>query len=67
MICSDGLTDMVSQEKICRILHLGFEDIVPTLLEEALAAGGRDNISVILCRVQRELWYKKRKERVYGS
>lgn len=53
LICSDGLTDMVSEEKIQRILsdHIQTDDMVLKLLEEALINGGRDNITIICCKV----------------
>lgn len=55
LICSDGLTDMVSVEEIKEVLT--YEPIriaVPSLKEKALSNGGRDNVSIILCKVQRE-------------
>lgn len=53
LICSDGLTDMVSEEEIQRILseHMNADDMVMRLLEEALLKGGRDNITIICCKV----------------
>lgn len=52
LICSDGLTDMVSQKEILQIMKANpFEDIVPLLLEMALVRGGKDNITIILCKV----------------
>jgi len=52
LLCSDGLTDIVSDEKIEEILK-GSHDIpgkANLLVNEALSAGGRDNISVIVCK-----------------
>lgn len=55
LICSDGLTDMLSQEEITSILLTStFDDAINKLLEEALANGGKDNITIILCRIERE-------------
>lgn len=53
LICSDGLTDMVSEEEIQRILseHMNADDMVMRLLEEALLKGGRDNVTIICCKV----------------
>lgn len=53
LICSDGLTDMVSFEKITEILRTAGseEDMVCVLVDEAAANGGRDNITVIVCRI----------------
>ena len=54
LLCSDGLTDMVPTEEICRILtHEPFEAAAGKLLEAALNGGGKDNITIILCRVGR--------------
>lgn len=55
LICSDGLTDMVSYEAIES--HLNYDsiaDVAGKLMEEALVNGGRDNITLILCRVENE-------------
>ncbi len=51
ILCSDGLTDMLDDEKICQIAvsasKKGAETVVKNLLQEALAAGGRDNVTII--------------------
>ncbi len=50
MLCSDGLYSMVDDAEICRILaHTADpQDAADALTEAALAAGGNDNISVIV-------------------
>ena len=50
LICSDGLTNLVYDETICRILKNGssLRDRVEELVETANLNGGRDNISVIV-------------------
>lgn len=50
LLCSDGLTNMVDDETICRILKNGksLRDRVEELVETANLNGGRDNISVIV-------------------
>lgn len=55
LICSDGLTDMVAAEEIAQVLasHTTEAGAVGELLQRALSNGGRDNISIILCRVRR--------------
>ena len=54
LICSDGLTDMVTEEEIAQTLADDPTDgAVDTLLRLALEHGGRDNITMILCRVKR--------------
>jgi len=54
LICSDGLSDMLSDDEILDIL-LEHEDnldgAAAALLEKALAGGGYDNISLILLKV----------------
>lgn len=54
LACSDGLTDMVDDDEIHRILQECGEDIetaVDKLVLTANENGGKDNISVILARV----------------
>lgn len=53
LLCSDGLTDMVCPGRIEELLRGGCNpDItVDSLIKEALANGGKDNITVILCKV----------------
>lgn len=52
LICSDGLTDVVGENEIIRIIKENcFEDAVPMLLNTALMQGGKDNITIILCKV----------------
>lgn len=50
LLCSDGLTNMVDDETICRILKGGgsLRDRVEKLVQTANINGGRDNISVIV-------------------
>lgn len=50
LLCSDGLTNMVDDETICRILKNGgnLRDRVEELVLTANLNGGRDNISVIV-------------------
>lgn len=52
LICSDGLSDMLSDEEIASLL-IGNAD-VEALVTAAKQAGGRDNISVILLTVCEE-------------
>ena len=53
LLCSDGLSDLVDDETIGRLLATDNtpEQHVALLIDEANANGGRDNISVILVRV----------------
>ena len=63
LICSDGITDMLSDGEIADIFtrEIPVEETVQVLVERALKKGGRDNITVILCEVmnQKENWWKR--------
>ena len=49
VICSDGLTNMVREEKIFDIIkEKTDEDVTDVLVDEANNAGGLDNITVIV-------------------
>lgn len=52
LICSDGLTDMVSFEEIEAALAEAPEIAVRRLFDAAMAAGGHDNISILLALVE---------------
>lgn len=54
LLCSDGLTDMLSNFEIANILieSPDAESAVQRLVQSALEKGGRDNITVIVCRVR---------------
>ncbi len=56
LLCSDGLTDMVPEEQITYILKkkLTISSCVEQLVHAALDQGGRDNITIVLCRIVRE-------------
>lgn len=50
LICSDGLTDMVDDNEVRRLVGAGFD--ANALCEAADDAGGRDNTSVILIEIK---------------
>ena len=52
LLCSDGLTDMVEDAQIASIMAVSrpLTETVDALINAANAAGGNDNISVILVR-----------------
>jgi len=54
LICSDGLTTMLDDEKIAAILGraTSLQSAVRALVDEANRAGGRDNITVVAFRVE---------------
>ncbi|WP_022665704.1 Stp1/IreP family PP2C-type Ser/Thr phosphatase [Desulfospira joergensenii] len=53
LLCSDGLTDMVSDDAIKTLLgsKADLEEKVNRLVQEANANGGKDNISVVLAQI----------------
>lgn len=55
LMCSDGLTDMLPDEEIreCLNRHTDIEEISQKLIQGAIDAGGRDNITVIIIEVRR--------------
>lgn len=63
LICSDGLTDMVSIDEITEVLvSKPIEEAITLLLDKALSNGGRDNTTIILCEIERQSgWFFNRK------
>ncbi|MBI3610167.1 MAG: Stp1/IreP family PP2C-type Ser/Thr phosphatase [Nitrospirae bacterium] len=53
LLCSDGLTNMVPEERIQEILNSGLQlqSVCRALVDEANLNGGRDNISCVLVRI----------------
>lgn len=56
MLCSDGLTDMIDDARITEIMnqHEAPEAVCNALLDAALAAGGKDNVTVVIGRYRVE-------------
>ena len=54
LLCSDGLTSMIPETRITAVLGAapGLSQAAEQLIRDANAAGGRDNITVILFRVE---------------
>ncbi len=54
LLCSDGLTDMVDDSAIRNILvsTQPLQSKMESLIGAALAAGGKDNVTVVLCEVR---------------
>ncbi|HZO77184.1 MAG TPA: Stp1/IreP family PP2C-type Ser/Thr phosphatase [Solirubrobacteraceae bacterium] len=54
LLCSDGLTSMISEERVGQILARPgeLEGAAQALINEANQAGGRDNITVVLVRLE---------------
>lgn len=65
LICSDGLTTMVPEESLERILRgaASLRDAGEAMVAAANAAGGRDNITVILVRLEETSARAPRQER----
>jgi PPM family protein phosphatase len=53
LLCSDGLSDMIVDDEISRIMKNSdsVDDMTINLLDAALDAGGYDNISIIVCEL----------------
>jgi len=54
LLCSDGLTGMIGEQGVAEVLAQGgsLRDMVRRLIDAANRAGGRDNITVVLFRVE---------------
>ncbi len=67
LLCSDGLTDLVEDEFISLTIKRfsdNLEEAAKQLINKANQNGGKDNISVILCRIiddfsESKGWFKK--------
>lgn len=56
LLCSDGITDMLSDGEITDILSrdIPVAKTVEILVDRALKKGGRDNITVVLCEIMEQ-------------
>lgn len=54
LLCSDGVTDMLSDGEIADVLmrEASVKETVEVLLERALKNGGRDNVTIVLCEIE---------------
>jgi PPM family protein phosphatase len=54
LLCSDGLTSMISEQDVARVLASteDLDEAGRALVQEANDAGGRDNITVVLFRLE---------------
>jgi PPM family protein phosphatase len=57
LVCSDGLTTMLAENELLNLLvsHAELRDVGDALIAAANAAGGRDNITVVLFRLEEVL------------
>jgi len=53
MLCTDGLTDMITEQEIAQEMRDGLEpqDLARKLVDQALQKGGFDNITVVLISI----------------
>ena len=53
LLCSDGMTDMLTDGEIADILsrESPAQETVQLLLERTLKKGGRDNVTIVLCEI----------------
>ncbi len=55
LLCSDGLTDMVTEEQLLQLSqHYAGQDLVDACIHAACEAGGHDNVTVIVVEVERD-------------
>jgi len=62
LLCSDGLTDMLSEKEMGAILSPKkpvFES-AGALMEAAIQNGGADNITIILCELSKKKFFKRK-------
>lgn len=54
LLCSDGLTDMLTEQEIGAVLaaHKSVRQAAAKLIEKALQNGGKDNVTVLLCSIK---------------
>jgi serine/threonine protein phosphatase PrpC len=52
LLCTDGLTEKLAPPRIAELLRLRPVDAVRALVDEAYAAGGRDNITAVVVAVR---------------
>ena len=56
LICTDGLTDMVSDDEISEIFSEETKvlDCAQRLMDKAIKSGGKDNITIIVCEIHKQ-------------
>jgi len=64
ILCSDGLVNMINEREMVRVASqpLPAKDITIQLINAANAAGGRDNITVIVAKVNPSPWLRFRSQ-----
>lgn len=69
LLCSDGLTDMLNDTEIAAAMHMcaHLPEIAADLVARANAAGGRDNIAVLLVRARAAMGKAGLTSRFFGG
>ena len=62
LLCSDGLTDMITEARISELLKKSPKAAAKALMREALENGGRDNITFILVQMPKKSIWKRLRE-----
>ncbi|GAA5144987.1 hypothetical protein GCM10023340_13530 [Nocardioides marinquilinus] len=52
LLCSDGLSDLVDDDRLAELLAGERDDAADALVEAALAAGGKDNVTCVVADVE---------------
>jgi len=54
LLCSDGLSDMLDDDALCQLLlsHPSLSEAAQALIDAANDMGGKDNIAIVLARVE---------------
>ena len=68
LLCSDGMTDMLTDGEIADILtrESSLRETVEIFLERVLKKGGRDNVTIILCEIQKQEYRERLKTWLKG-
>ena len=69
LMCSDGLTDMVQDDMIAKVLGMdrSLEQKAKDLVDLALAGGGRDNVTVVIAEAKPKSVVKGLLHRIAGN
>lgn len=72
LLCSDGLTDMLTDEQISHILqrNCSAKELAQILIQQALDQGGKDNVTALVVKIQNKTWFdriKPEKRRSYDA
>jgi protein phosphatase len=59
LLCSDGLTDMLTDQQIGQVLRSdrSAEELAQTLTQQALDHGGKDNVTALVVKIHDKKWF----------